>query len=190
MPFFFPLLNWLHLVTLNTFVRVQAGSKSRDINIYSTMSLLFLLLSFTLTIVPSFVSLICHSMSDLSLHDDLFFSQLFHIPLCPRHHSSPNLSRYLWGFFFPFPWTVSKTAPSPATTWLCRVTAAAWDLFGYLFVDVLNDLLLLPVALCLCVCCCAPCYAKVNVRMLMLWCYKGLSLCHIIPWCFVFFVLF
>lgn len=123
MPFF-PLLNWLHLVTLNTFVRVQGGSKSIDINIYSTMSLLFLLLSFTLTIVSSFVSLICqHSMSDLSLHADLFFSQLFHIPLCPRHHSSPNLSRHLW-FFFPFPWTVSKTAPSPATMWLCRVTAA------------------------------------------------------------------
>lgn len=187
MPFF-SLLNWLHLVTLNTFVRVQGSSKSIDINIYSTMSLLFLLLSFTLTIVSSFVSLICQrSMSDLSLHADLFFSQLFHIPLCPRHHSSPNLSWHLCFCFFPFPWTVSKTAPSPATMWLCRVTAAAWDLFACLFVDVLNDLLLLPVALCSCVCCCAPCYAKVNVRMLMLSRYKGLSLCHIIPWGFFFF---
>lgn len=109
---FFSLLNWLYVVTLNTFVRVQGGSKSIDINIYSTMSLLFLLLSFTLTIVSSFVSLICQrSMSDLSLHADLFFSQLFHIPLCPRHHSSPNLSWHLWFFFFLFPEQLAKLHP-------------------------------------------------------------------------------
>lgn len=80
--------------------------------------------------------------------------------LCPRHHSS-------WTYVF-FSFYTRSTLQTSAPLWLCLAIAAAQTLLKSLFVDVLNDLLPLAVALCLCACCYALCVIQtLYVRLLM-----------------------
>lgn len=122
---------------------------------------------------------------------DLFFSRLFCVSFS---QTSFIINHIMTPFLSP---NSEHTVPAPATMWPCMVTAACFShlqtsmaalgavlpssaaLTGSLFVDVLNDSLLLTGASCLlCLtvlaCCHALCYAKVNVRSV-----RMLMSCHI-----------
>lgn len=110
------------------------------------------------------------------LHADLSLSRAFLILLRPQ----TSFIMIPYHDTFPFSWQWAHCAHS------CLPVAVSGNSSSpapsnLLFVDVLNDLLFLTVALCLCVCCHALCYAKVvckNANVMSH--YKGvISLCCI-----------
>lgn len=150
-----------------------------------TVCPLFLSSSFTLTIVSTFVSLICQcSMSDLSAACwSVPLSALPYPPFVPDviHHEPYHDT-------FSFSLTMSTLCPLPPPCGRVGQQQQAETDGVFIYGCPKLTCYFLTVALCLCVCCHAPCYAKVNVRMLMSCRHviRGFSLCCINPWVFLY----